>query len=733
MKSRRHILLIVSLLLSLSNVSKGSSWQDPYWNDGLKQASLIATGHVTNIKDGHLWITLNKVYKGSSSSQETIDIALYGSEDEESTPRLAVSTPLLVVLMNDTTKGKYTVFTPSFGIYPIKDSAVWLPLQDPVRYSEVSLQLVDQLIRLTTAPTRFVTDSLRRTARTKLASQDIFSKKDNDLMQQNLMLQLLARTSKKEDIPVIIRFLKSPYWMIQSSAIQALGHIASREVIPYLTEVIKNESSNYVLSITGKALWQSGGVSEKWLKKWVSQLSPETVILARDFMNPIRNSLPGPRYSLIAAIMRAEGNKASYDSLLSQAETWLKKNPHIYISPLENAKTYYGFQEARTRPVDSVFILNFNTDTFSVFPQEIFKYRKLRQLALGGCLIKHLPDSIDLLSDLEILQIEGDSLETLPAGFFRLKNLRELQLSDMKLDSLPTAIGQLTQLERFSYMGDALHTLPESIEKLTQLRELNLRMAGIDSLPQAIALLPALKEIELYGNRLTHIPEPLLHNASVTMIHLGSNDISSIPANLSDMKSLRYLDLSYNPLPLRERARIDSSYKGIVINTETYDGRAYSIEDAIEHSEMARSVQISNSNLSPDFDFSVLTNTSYLGLKNNKLKKFPESICKLTTLEALRLDNNNITTIPDCIANMKGLKRIFLMDNDITTLPAAMAQMEQLEELYLYQNKLTDLPDWVGKLKNLKELSIAGNPISAENKAKIKSWFAGRHVLLFID
>jgi len=733
MISCRHILFISTLLLSFSIAGKGNSWVDPFWNEGLKQASLIATGRVASIKDGHLWITLERVYKGKLSSQQAIEIILPDEEDDHSEPRFEANTQLLVVLMNDTAKGRYEAFTPSFGLYPVRDTAVWLPLQDPVRYSKVSLELADQLIRYTLFPSRVVADSIRRTAQTQLAGQDIFSKKNDDLIQQNLMLQLLARTSKKEDIPVIIPFLKSPYWMIRASAVQALGHLASPKAIPYLEELIKSESSNYVVSFAGKALWQSGGASGEWLELCISQAGNEELRLARDIMDPIRNVLPAPRYSMATAIMRTEGKKGPYDTLLVQAEAWLKKTPRIYISPLENAKTYYGFKKARLQPVDSVLILNFNSDTFNVFPQEIFRYRKLRQLALGGCLIKYLPDSIDLLSELEILQIEGDSLEAIPAGCFRLKHLRELQLFDMKLDYLPAAIGQLTQLERFSYGGAALHTLPESIGKLTHLRELNLRMAGIDSLPATMASLPSLKEIELYGNGLTRIPEPLLHNASVTTVQLGSNEISSIPSDLRDMKSLRYVDLSYNPLPLRERARIDSSYKGIVINTTTYNDRAYSLEDALQHNEMAGSVQISNTDISPDFDFSVLTNTFYLGLKNDKLKRFPASICKLTTLEALRLDNNNITTIPDCIADMKGLKRIFLSDNDITTLPAVMAQMEQLEELYLNQNKLTDLPEWIGKLKNLKELSISGNPIPDKNKAKIQSWFAGRKVLLFMD
>jgi len=735
LKSGCHILLMFFLFLSFSLTCKGNSWEDPFWNDGLKQASLIATGQVARVSDGHLWVTLMKVYKGGLSSKQEVEILLTSSEDEHAVPRFEINTQLLLVLKYNETSGKYAAFTPSFGIYPIKDSVSWLPLQDPVRFCKVSLQLFDQLIRFAIHPSPVVADSLRRTAITTLTGQDLFSKNGNELEQQNLMLQLLARTSKKEDIPFISPFLKSPYWMIRGSAVQAMGHIGSPKAKPYLADLISSESSDYVLSLAGKALCYSGGASGHWLEQRISQARSENVALANDIMNPVRNTLPAPRYSLVTAIMRAEGDKAPYEALLSRAAGWLTKTPRIYISPLEHAETYYGFEEARSKPVDSVLILNFNTDTFSVFPKEIFRYRKLRKLAIGGCPVKSLPDSIDVLSELESLQIEGDSLVALTPGLFRLKNLRELYLSDMKLDSLPAAIGQLSKLEILSYQGEPIHTLPESIGRLTHLRELNLRMAGIDSLPASIAFLPSLKEIELYGNDLIHLPDPLVHNAAITTIKLGSNDISFIPADLSKMKNLRYLDLSYNPLPLRERARIDSSYKGIVINTETYDNRAYSIEDALERSELAACVQISNTDLGSrtDLDFSKLKNTDYLVLINTKLGKFPESICKLTNLKTLRLDNNGITTIPDCIIDMKGLQTIYLIGNNISSLPPVMAQMDQLEELYLYQNKLVDLPDWIGKLKNLKELSVAGNPISAENKAKIKSWFAGREVLLFID
>lgn len=733
LKSSRHLLLTIAAYLSFTLTCKADTWKDPFWNEGLKTASLVATGEITKVAEGSIWVTLKKVYKGGVSSGQEVEILLIRLG--HSAPRFDANMELVVVLETDKKSGKYITFTPSFGIYPIRDGVVWLPLQDPLRYCKMSVQLSDQLIRLAIDKTPLVADSLRKTALTGLNGQDPFSKKENELEQQNLMLQLFARASKKEDISFIVPFLKSPYWTIRGSAVQALGHIASAKAIPYLTDFINNEVSDNVLSLAGEALWQSGGASGPWLEQRIAKASRGEVALANDIMIPVFNTLPAPRYSLATAIMRAEGNKASYTTLLSQAPGWLKKNKRIYISPLEDAVIYYGFEQARTMPVDSVLILNFNSDTFSVFPPEIFRYRKLRQLDIGGCPVKVLPDAIDRLTELEIVKISGKELADLTPGLFRLKNLRELQLSHMELDSLPTAIGQLSKLEVLSYGGRAIHTLPESVGRLTQLRELNLRMAGIDSLPAGIALLPSLKEVELYGNDLKHFPESLLRNAAVSIIHLGSNDISSIPADLSSMKNLRYIDLSYNPLPLRERERIDSSYKGIVINTETYKNRAYSFEEAVEHSELAGAVQIRNTDLSArtDLDFSLLQHTNHLVLTDNHLEKFPESICKMTNLESLRIDNNGIKTIPDCIVDMKGLKTIFLSGNDIASLPSAMAQMEQLEKIYLTRNKLTDLPDWIGKLKNLKELSVADNSISAENKAKIKSWFAGGKVLLFVE
>jgi len=52
-----------------------------------------------------------------------------------------------------------------------------------------------------------------------------------------------------------------------------------------------------------------------------------------------------------------------------------------------------------------------------------------------------------------------------------------------------------------------------------------------------------------------------------------------------------------------------------------------------------------------------------------------------------------------------------------------------LNNFNLGGNQLTSLPAEIAKLKdNLKELNLAGNPISQEEKDKIKSWLPNTNI-----
>ena len=115
-----------------------------------------------------------------------------------------------------------------------------------------------------------------------------------------------------------------------------------------------------------------------------------------------------------------------------------------------------------------------------------------------------------------------------------------------------------------------------------------------------------------------------------------------------------------------------------------------------------------------------LTNLEWLYLNYNKLTSIPDSIENLTNLKELDLRYNQLTTLPDSIGNLTNLKRLYLPGNQLTTLPDSIGNLTNLKELDLRYNQLTSLPDNIGNLTNLEELDLSKNPISDEEKVRIK-------------
>ncbi|MBD3215974.1 MAG: hypothetical protein GF311_25405, partial [Candidatus Lokiarchaeota archaeon] len=75
----------------------------------------------------------------------------------------------------------------------------------------------------------------------------------------------------------------------------------------------------------------------------------------------------------------------------------------------------------------------------------------------------------------------------------------------------------------------------------------------------------------------------------------------------------------------------------------------------------------------------------------SELRKLPESIRKLTSLQELELSINNRRRLPESFGNLKSLQKIDLNQNDIKFIPNSMNNLESLIELNLSQNKLEEI------------------------------------------
>lgn len=111
-------------------------------------------------------------------------------------------------------------------------------------------------------------------------------------------------------------------------------------------------------------------------------------------------------------------------------------------------------------------------------------------------------------------------------------------------------------------------------------------------------------------------------------------------------------------------------------------------------------------------ELSTISTLTSLSLKNNTLKKLPESFKNLVNLSFLDLSNNCFESIPNVICSLTKLVTINLSENKIKQIPKELSEMDNLYELDLTNNKITVLENISNELS---ELKINYNPIETIN------------------
>ncbi len=141
-------------------------------------------------------------------------------------------------------------------------------------------------------------------------------------------------------------------------------------------------------------------------------------------------------------------------------------------------------------------ILDMSQNMNEEIPDWIGKLKSLKKL-ISGHKIKRLPESIGQLTSLQFLNLAGNQIEELPNSIGNLVSLKELRLYSNKIKTLPDTIGNLINLEDLSLNENPLKLLPESIGNLKNLKDLSLTFDPIDNLPASIVELPSLKDLGL--------------------------------------------------------------------------------------------------------------------------------------------------------------------------------------------------------------------------------------------
>ncbi|KAK8054100.1 hypothetical protein PG996_013401 [Apiospora saccharicola] len=190
----------------------------------------------------------------------------------------------------------------------------------------------------------------------------------------------------------------------------------------------------------------------------------------------------------------------------------------------------------------------------------------LRDLKLGNNLLYGAMDlCFSKLENLEILDLHGNEITALPEGIENLTRLRILNLNENAIDSLPfKAFARLPLTELHARKNKLTGTLihPE-VDVLPQLQVLDVSvnqltlLASVDT-PGALAL-PSLHQLTLSCNRLRALPDVGSWKRLLTL-NADENSIAAIPDGFTKLENLKHVDFTSNDIRVipPEIARMDS-------------------------------------------------------------------------------------------------------------------------------------------------------------------------------
>lgn len=345
---------------------------------------------------------------------------------------------------------------------------------------------------------------------------------------------------------------------------------------------------------------------------------------------------------------------------------------------------------------------------------------KLIDLNLCNSQLYNIPNSLNMLKELQYLNLNNNCLSFLSDVICELHQLKKLYVSQNKLNQLPSNLGNLLNLEVLSLNTNHLTNLPDSCARLNKLEVLYLNDNKFKCIPNCIS--KGMKNLQILefscniNSKLDFYPL----STNLTTFYAEKNNVClSFPKWIlnSRYKKLEIVSLNetrFQTLNLPKKSSICYVKKLLMkqCNLSTED-----IETIIIGMTNLEELIIGNGKVCYQNFFTtmpintkkILSSLKIIDICNTGLSSIPEIINKFTNLSELNLGYNNIFFLPEEICSLKNLSRLIINNNHLTNLPENIGQLALLEELKLRHNYLNELPESIKLLHNLKYIDLYNN------------------------
>lgn len=380
---------------------------------------------------------------------------------------------------------------------------------------------------------------------------------------------------------------------------------------------------------------------------------------------------------------------------------------------------------------------DFSRNLLDSLPEKDFLYwmsSETRRLKLSQNRLKRIPQDIEHMIKLEILEIDNNWLEILPEGMSQLAALQRLDLSNNRLTalpeelgncgalrylslhsnfltSLPPSLGACFKLEYLDVSRNLLLELPEGLQYMTSLVHLDINSNRIGNLPHHIGLCRALRYLDASTNALAYIPDSFSALSSLEFCNLDNNDIVTTPNCFNQLTSLKHLSMKTNS------ARQLFADMGCMHSLTLLDVSVNSVERLPIEMGLMTSLQelrLTRNNLvTLPAELGSCTLLQKLELPYNSIKgRLPETIGLISSLVHLNASFNDINELPRSIVGLQELKTLTMERCALQRFPDTLIYLEKLEVIEVPNNRFTKFPIELNQMKSLKRLNLANNAIS---------------------
>ncbi|XP_076303588.1 uncharacterized protein LOC143221868 [Lasioglossum baleicum] len=368
------------------------------------------------------------------------------------------------------------------------------------------------------------------------------------------------------------------------------------------------------------------------------------------------------------------------------------------------------------------------------FPENISDL--VEQLNLSNNLLRHVPNDINRLTELQYLNLARNELSSLPNDISSLKKLRRLDLTDNKIQDIVDvkSVMQLTSLTVLYLSRNPI----QSIEGLvsSRLEALDASHCEIQTLSNvSLDGLPELTTLSLVGNPLKLIQKawsPKLHWLDVSDCLL--NYLS--PDTFSGFRELEELRMANNPMLVyctRNATLTHPKLKKLDVARCNLDRPGLHGFPLLTHARLSRNII----NMLPDRIFAKNRELGFLYLNENNLENLNASTFEgLVKLQMLDLSRNNLREVhPLTFHENIDLKLLNLSYNILDKFPRLMSavnildvssnfietlddhflwDMPKVKSVILSDNKLETIPSQI-KSTTLKNLDMKRNRLVTLN------------------